>query len=263
MFHDDELNLLQKIPFCEIPYDDSKELIEVGNEIKNNTEWYNYLPPAYKKTSGLLKDFENYKGLTLLTFDPLRNETDVIEGIDFKNNFLGYKSYYDVPQELRQIFQTKAAERFPKTINFIKKISSYPRLGKIVLTNGRHALSWHSHQRYRQTVKYYKESFIIHLPVITNPDMLHIVSRNIESGIIDFTDKQRYINDSNLVTKNFEKDKLYFFNSYLWHASVNFSNSLRISLLLNNDGDSNPPLENIIRKMLNKYDGILINESNK
>jgi len=255
-----DISMLKKIPFCEIQFDNNFDMSKIACEIVDNTEWYDYIPPGYKRTRSIINSFQNYKGLTLLTFDPDRSQADVIEGTQFINPFQSkYEDYYDVPLELRQIYHTSSATRFPKTIEFIRSITQFPRLAKIVLTKGQHGLSWHSHQRLKDKRKQYEEPFILHLPIVTSLDMVHMVSRKYESGAVSF-DKEKYILDKNILCKNFGINKLYFFNSYLWHACVNFSNHTRISLLLNNDIRNNPQLESLVKNMVDKYDGPLIDD---
>lgn len=261
MLTDYDILMLKKIPFCEIEFDSHIDISEIAKEIINNTEWYDYTPPGYKRTKSIINSFQNYKGLTLLTFDPDRSQSDIIEGTQFKQPFLSkYENYYDVPLELRKIYSTSSGTRFPKTIEFIKSISKYPRLAKIVISKGQHALSWHSHQRLKNKQEIYEEPCILHFPIVSSLDMIHMVSRKYESGAISF-EKEKYILDKNILCKNFDIHKLYFFNSYLWHACVNFSNQTRISLLLNNDIRNNPPLESLVKNMVDKYDGPLIDNS--
>lgn len=260
-----ELDKLKQIPFCEIPYTNQTELTEVAMELKTNSEWYDYIPPRLVSNADHARNNANYKGIALTTFRPDKDQSRCREGKMYDAPVIvdgaEYMDYYDVPVQDRKIYQTSAASRFPRTMELIYKLTDKPKIAKIAYTSGRHRLWWHSHQQYKAVGQDYitntEEQYIIHLPVYTHDEVYHMVSKLPDpiTGPFKFELRDEYLSDSNTLKTTFNENKLYFFNSYLNHAYVNFSETPRLTLLIYNDGSANPTLDNLMRQMIESYTG--------
>lgn len=264
-----ELDKLKQIPFCEIPYN-STELTEITSELKNNSEWYDYIPPRLISDDNFKQVYANYKGVTLTTFRPDKDKTRSREGKLFDKPMIvdgaEYMDYYDVPVADRKIYTTEIAKNFPLTMDFLNKITNKPKLCKLAYTTGKQRLWWHSHQRYKATGQDYitttEEQFILHVPIMTHDEVYHMTNTKAQptSTNFDFSNRDYYLADPDILRMNFKENKLYFFNSYLNHAYVNFSDKPRMTLLVYNDGSDNPQLENLMRTMIDSYNGPLVTD---
>jgi hypothetical protein len=269
MLTQNELNILKQIPFCEIPHD-TTELVEITTELKSNTEWYDYIPPRLISDEHSKQIYANYKGVTLTTFRPDKDKTRSREGKLFDKPVVvdgaEYMDYYDVPVADRKIYTTEISKNFPKTMEFLSKVTNKPKLCKLAHTTGKQRLWWHSHQRYKAPGQDYitttEEQYILHVPIMTHDEVYHMINTKDQptSTNFNFDNRDYYLSDPDIFHANFQENKLYFFNSYLNHAYVNFSDRPRLTLLIYNDGSDNPMLENLMRTMIENYNGPLIKD---
>jgi len=250
------LNDLRSIPFMNIKIDfDYNNLKE---EILKNNIWHNYHPPYFNLTPILEEIHKSYKQCAITTIYKLGSSAIVREHFarwkNKDNNEL--EDYYEWPIEDQQWYPTEVTNNFPLLMDLILRLTDKPILVKIVKSGPGHALGWHSHQNDPLIKKYNKpEQCILHIPIIADEDVAHIVTKLVHEDRFYFENLEYYKKHSNYFVQNFACGKIWYLNGYHQHAYKNYSNLERVDVLIYSDVRDNTTLEKIIRKSISLYTG--------
>lgn len=227
-------------------------------EVLKNNVWYDYHPPYFELTPFLKELHNSYKHCALTTIHKFKSSSIVREHFArWKNEEKTVlEEYYSWPLEDQKWYYTEVAERFPILLNLINSITDKPLMAKIVKSEGGHSLGWHSHQNDPLIKKYNTpEQCILHIPIITNSKVVHIVTKEVHEDRYHFKDLEYYQNDSRYFVENLSIKKIWFLNSYHQHSYKNYSNEHRFDVLIYNDTRDNPKLEKLIEKSISSYNG--------
>lgn len=253
---------LKNIPFLKLDVDFDFDGIK--EEILSNSVWYDYIPPYFKLTPEVKERHKNYKHFTISTVDPSKKSSIVREHFAWWTNpeKTEVQHYYDVPINNRNWYWTDIADKFPKLKDLILTITDKPILCKIVKSGTEHSLGWHSHQN-DSLIKWYNkpEQCIMHIPIITNSNVAHIVSKDMpaDDKRLTFLTQDEYKNSDKFYIENFTEGSVWFFNGYWPHAYKNYSTRMdRYTILFYSDLDDNPTIRNLMVRNIEKYNGPII-----
>ena len=255
------LNNLRSIPFMDLNI--RFDFDSIKSEVLKNTTWHNYHPPYFELTPFLEKIHRSYKQCALTTIYKSGNSAIVREHFarwkNKENNEL--EDFYEWPINEQRWYPTEITKDFPLLMELILSITEKPILVKIVKSGPGHALGWHSHQNDELIKKYNKpEQCIIHIPIIADKNVAHIVTKELHSDRYHFEDINNYRNNSKYFVANFSCGKIWYLNGYYQHAYKNYSNEERIDVLIYNDIRNNSILEQAIEKSMEFYKGPYIYE---
>lgn len=260
MNNEEILNKLKQIPFFDFK-SINFDYETIKQEVLRNEMYYDYTPPWIQPTDELKQVHANYTLVSLLIVNPLAKSSIV------RQHFAWYKDqtktdfvhYFDLPIEERKTYTTEIADQFPSLMSFISSITDKPISIQIVKTIGNHGLGWHSHQN-DKLIKHYSlpEQCIMHLPILTNNDCIHMVTTDDIENRLNFENLDYYEYNKNYHVERFTVEKLWFFNSYHMHSYKNYSNETRIDVIIYNDILQNNKLYNLLRKELAIYDGVYL-----
>lgn len=249
------LNFLKSIPFMDLKI--NFEFQEIKKEVLTNEVWHDYYPPNMEITKALSELHTSYRQCALTTIHKHGNSSIVREQFrrwkdkDKKET----ENYYVWPLEDQKWYPTEQVSNFPLLFDLIRSLTDKPILSKIVKSGPGHSLGWHSHQNDDLLNFRSPEQCILHIPIVTNIDVVHIVTSKILEDRREFKEKRFYELDNNYYIKNLSASKIWFFNSYHQHTYKNFSDEERVDVLIFSDVRDNPTLEKNIAKSISLYEG--------
>jgi len=249
------LGCLRSIPFMDLQI--NFEFQRIKTEVLANEVWHDYHPPYLEITNALTELHKSYKQCALTTIHKHGNSSLVRE------QFLRWKdknrketeNYYFWPIEDQKWYPTEQLKNFPLLFDLIKSLTDKPILAKIVKSGPGHLLGWHSHQNDDLMNFKSPEQCILHIPIVTNIDVVHIVTTKVHEDRRGFQDIKFYESDNQYYMKNLSAGKIWFFNSYHQHTYKNCSNEERLDVLIFSDTRDNPTLEKNIVKSISLYEG--------
>lgn len=252
------IDSLRQIPFMDLKID--FDFKKIQSEVLKNETWHNYHPPLMELTTELAELHRSYKQCALTTIHKQGNSSIVREQfLRWKNKEKNEtENYYTWPLEDQRWYPTEIIDLFPFLSNLITSLTDKPILSKIVKSGPGHLLGWHSHQNDDLMNFKAQEQCIIHIPIVTNPNVVHIVTKEIHEDRRQMNDIDFYKSDCRYHIENFSAGKIWFFNSYHQHTYKNFSDVERIDVLIFNDIRENPTLEKIIKRAIKSYKGPFI-----
>lgn len=256
-------NALRQIPFMKLNL--SFDFEKIKQEVLAIDKWYDYHPPYFALTPELAALHKNYKHCAITTVNPIARSSIVREHFAWYTNTeqTEVQNYYDIPAHQRKWYATEMASKLPTLMNLLLSITDRPILCKIVKSIGTHGLGWHSHQNDPLLINYQHkpEQCILHIPIITNCDVAHIVALDTppKEQRYYFDTLENYKNNPRVFVENFTTGNIWFFNGYHAHAYKNYSSDERIDILIYNDLDWNSTLREVMVTQIKLYDGPFIN----
>jgi hypothetical protein len=254
---------LRQIPFMKLNL--SFDFEKIKEEVLAIDKWYDYRPPYFTLKPELQALHKNYKHCAITIVNSLAKSSIVREHFAWHtdpnnpdDSNLTY--YYDIPAHQRKWYATEMAEKMPTLMNFVLSITDRPTMCKVVKTTGVHGLGWHSHQNDPLLSKYDNpEQCILHIPIIANKDVAHIVKLDMPENRYFFDTLDAYKNDPRCFVENFTPGHVWFFNGYYPHAYKNYSTEERIDILLYSDLEWNPTIREVMTEQIAMYNGPLLN----
>lgn len=264
---------LKKIPFMTLDYNFNFEKLK--EEVLSYQEYYSgWWPPfwpkidefEYSKTD--LRAFEEsgyhkeYKQISLINVDPKRRSSFIQEYFQWENNDGTIQRYYDLDAASRKLAAgtTEAAIKYPYLMELVKKLTDNPILVKIITGPPGHSFAWHSHHNPIPEIgkPAWEEQCLLHIPIDQHPDVAFMVHRTKPLVINRLRSLEYNRNSDQVHVGSFVPGKIYFFNSYKFHAMKNYSNRPRINVLIYSDINNNPALEKVMETAVSNYKGPLM-----
>jgi len=242
---------LKETNFFEVDFD--FDFPRLKEEILKTKFWYNhYVPPQYYFVSDSPPEVhKQYKQCAIITYDPRKSSKCLTEYFAWRDLNQNIISYYNLDIKDRKWYYTEVADSYPYLKEVVNEITDRPTLCKIVRSTPGHGLGWHSHQNDPEFPMLNRpEQCILHIPIIQDKEVAFMVQDNLPADRMYFDTLDNYKKDSKISIGSFLPGKVYFFNGYKIHAYKNYSNNERIDILLYNDVDKNPKLENLIKRSI-------------
>lgn len=245
------IDKLKDTNFLEVEFD--FDFLKLKEEVLKTEFWHNhYVPPQYFFTTEAPPEVhKQYKQCTITTYDPRKSSKCLTEYFAWRDENQKIISYYSLDIKDRKWYYTEVADNYPYLKQIINDITDRPVLCKIVRSLPGHGLGWHSHQNDPVFLKLNRpEQCILHIPIVQDKDVAFMIRDDLPDDRMYFDTLDNYKKDVRVSIGSFLPGKVYFFNGYKIHAYKNYSANERIDILLYNDIDENPKLENIMKRAL-------------